>query len=78
MALLSDPSDPTFIYDPVSWIGLHVFGYQSDFAKKWEVHKNTPQATGSNQFLQPVKTTTVIGYVLLAGVTIYFARKVLD
>lgn len=55
-------------FNPFDWL----FGKAKD-----ALHETTPQATGNGQAFESVKTTTVIGYVLAAGVTIYLARKVL-
>jgi len=57
-----------FLTDPLGYL----FGTSEP-----AIHTTTPATTGSGQSFESVKTTTVIGYVIAAGVTIYLARKVL-
>lgn len=58
----------TFFTDPIGY----VFGDRTP-----AFHQDTPQKTGNGQAFETVNTTKVIGYVLLAGATIYLARKVI-
>jgi len=57
-----------FLTDPIGYL----FGTSEP-----AVHKTTPAATGSGQAFESVDTTKVIGYAILAGATIYLARKVI-
>lgn len=59
-----------------SGISFNPFDYLFG-SKKPSVQNTTPQSTpGGSSIATPLNTTTIAGYLILAGLTIYIVRKV--
>lgn len=66
------------MFEPLKYLGFT--SVEDVLNKKYDLkygNSASPQAT-TNKIAEPIKTTTVIGYVLLASVVLYFGRKVME